>query len=74
MGTKAGVLQLHKAGKACQGKHSILLCQFISYEENDELWTQFQELYSQHFIFFFTQVNGSQNARVFVTGKPLCSR
>ncbi len=41
---------INKARKACHGKHSSLLNQFISYEENEVLWIQLQELYSQNFI------------------------
>ncbi len=35
-------------------KHSSLLGQFVSYEENEVLWIRPQGPYSQRFIFFIT--------------------
>ncbi len=43
---------LHLVVKPCKDKHSILLGPIVSYKENELLWIQSLELYSQHFIYF----------------------
>jgi hypothetical protein len=50
-------------------KHASLLASFVSYKENYVLRIWPLRRYSQHFVFFVT-FEWTQEARVFVNGKP----